>query len=107
MTTMDLAWSTSRIGIPDTGEPGRRAAGFVTSLAPITSATSQRSNSGLISSISLSWGYGTFASARRTFMCPGIRPATGWIAYFTSTPFDSRSSASSRTACWAWATARP
>ena len=19
-------------------------------------------------------------------MCPGIRPATGWIAYFTSTP---------------------
>ena len=23
---------------------------------------------------------GTFASASRTFMCPGIRPATGWIA---------------------------
>ena len=29
-------------------------------------------------------------------MCPGIRPATGWIAYFTSTPRDSSSSASSR-----------
>ena len=40
-------------------------------------------------------------------MCPGIRPATGWIAYFTSTPRSSSSSASSRTACWAWATARP
>ena len=63
-----------------------RAAGFVTSLAPTTRATSQRSNSGLISSISLSWGYGTLASASSTFMWPGIRPATGWIAYFTSTP---------------------
>jgi len=31
-------------------------AGFVTSLAPTTRATSHRSNSGLISSISLSWG---------------------------------------------------
>ena len=42
--------------MPDTGEPGRRAAGFVTSFAPMTRATSQRSNSGLMSSISLSWG---------------------------------------------------
>ena len=40
MTTIDFAWSTSRIGIPDTGEPGRRAAGFVTSFAPMTRATS-------------------------------------------------------------------
>ena len=31
-------------------------------------------------------------------MCPGMRPATGWIAYFTSTPRASSSSASSRTA---------
>ena len=58
MTTIDLAWSTSRIGMPDTGEPGRRAAGFVTSLAPMTSATSARANSGLMSSISLSCGIG-------------------------------------------------
>ena len=60
--------------------PGRRAAGLVTSLAPITSTTSVRLNSGLISSISLSCGYGTLASASSTFMCPGIRPATGWMA---------------------------
>src|SRR5579864_6283528 len=35
-----LAWSTFRIGMPDTGLPGRRAAGLVTSLAPTTRATS-------------------------------------------------------------------
>ena len=40
-------------------------------------------------------------------MWPGIRPATGWIAYSTSTPFFSSWSASSRTACWACATAIP
>ena len=60
--------------------PARRAAGFVTSFAPITRATSVRANSGLISSISFSSGYGTLASASSTFMWPGIRPATGWIA---------------------------
>ena len=37
-----LAWSTSRIGMPETGLPGRRAAGLVTSFAPMTSATSVR-----------------------------------------------------------------
>ena len=26
---------------------------------------------------------GTFASASSTFIWPGMRPATGWIAYFT------------------------
>ena len=31
--------------------------------------------------MSSSWLYGTFASASSTFMCPGMRPATGWIAY--------------------------
>ncbi len=56
------------------------AAGLVTSLAPITSETSVRWNSGLASSISLSWSYGTSASASSTFMWPGMRPATGWIA---------------------------
>ena len=40
-------------------------------------------------------------------MWPGMRPATGWIAYFTSTPRFSSSSASSRTVCWACATAMP
>src|SRR6476659_6889197 len=73
----------------------------------MTSATSVWGNSGLISSISWSCVYGTFASARRTFMWPGIRPATGWIAYFTSTPFSSRRSASWRTSCCACATAIP
>ena len=63
-----------------------RAAGFVTSFAPTTSATSVRGNSGFASSMSRSCGYGTFASASSTFMWPGMRPATGWIAYFTSTP---------------------
>ena len=48
-----------------------RASGFVTSLAPITSETSVRPNSPLISSISLSWSYGTSASASSTFMWPG------------------------------------
>jgi hypothetical protein len=40
-------------------------------------------------------------------MCPGMRPATGWMAYFTSPPFFSMSSASSRTWCWLCATAIP
>ena len=54
--------------MPEIAVPARRAAGLVTSFAPITSATSARANSGLISSISLSSGYGTFASASSTFM---------------------------------------
>ena len=40
--------------MPDTALPGLRAAGFVTSFAPMTRATSARGNSGLISSIVLS-----------------------------------------------------
>ena len=40
-------------------------------------------------------------------MWPGMRPATGWMAYFTVTPFFFRMSAISRSACWAWATAMP
>ena len=40
-------------------------------------------------------------------MCPGMRPATGWMANFTSTPCLVRTSNSSRTLCWAWATAMP
>ena len=40
-------------------------------------------------------------------MCPGMRPATGWIAYVTSTPRASSRSASARTSCCACATAMP
>ena len=50
ITTTDRAWSTSRIGIPDRAFPVRRAAGFVTSLAPITSATSHASKTAFASS---------------------------------------------------------
>ena len=74
-----------------------RASGFVTSFAPMMSDTSVRENSGLASSISLSWSYGTSASASRTFMCPGMRPATGWMAYLTEAPRPSRICVSSRT----------
>src|SRR6266702_3824797 len=52
-----------------------RAAGFTTSFAPITSATSHCGISGLMSSISTSAVYGMFASASSTFMCLGIRHA--------------------------------
>ena len=70
-------------------------------------ATSAWPNSPLMSSISNTWSYGTSASASSTFMWPGMRPATGWIAYFTVTPLSVSFSASSFTACWARATARP
>ena len=53
------------------------AAGFTTSLAPTTRTTSVCGKVGLISSISTNCSYGTFASASKTFICPGIRPATG------------------------------
>ena len=53
------------------------AAGFTTSFAPSTSTTSAWPNSPLMSSISYTRSYGTSASASSTFMCPGIRPATG------------------------------
>src|SRR5919198_1256193 len=84
-----------------------RASGLTTSFAPITSATSVRPNSWFASSISFSSSYGTFASARSTFMWPGMRPATGWIAYFTVAPSFFRMSAISRSACCACATAMP
>ena len=44
----------SRIGMPETGVPGRRAAGLVTSLAPTTRATLACGNCGLVSSRSTS-----------------------------------------------------
>jgi hypothetical protein len=51
----------------------------------MTRVTSVRANSSLMSSISFIASYSTSASASNTFMCPGIRPATGWIAYLTGT----------------------
>ncbi len=47
------------------------------------------------------------ASASSTYMCPGIRPATVWIANFTAMPRLVSWSQSSRTLCCAWATAMP
>ena len=52
----------------------------LTSFAPITNATSVDGKSRWISSSSKTSSYGTFASASSTFMWPGMRPATGWIA---------------------------
>ena len=83
------------------------AAGLTMSLAPITIATSVVGKSWLISSISRTMSYGTLASASSTFMWPGSRPATGWIAKRTLTPLARSTSVSSRTACWARATAMP
>jgi hypothetical protein len=60
-----------------------------------------------MSSISTSASYGTSASASSTFMCPGMRPATGWIANFTSISRLLSWSYSSRTRCCACATAMP
>ena len=52
-TITDLDWSTLRIGIPAIGLDGSlRAAGLVTSFAPITIVTSVRPNSSLMSSMS-------------------------------------------------------
>src|SRR3546814_1042032 len=47
---------------------------------------------------------GTLASASSTFIWPGMRPATGWIAYLTLTPCSFSRSPISRSACCAWAT---
>src|SRR6266576_2472432 len=48
-----------------------------------------------------------FASASSTFMWPGIRPATGWMANLTVIPRLVSWSYNSRTLCWACATAMP
>ena len=50
------AWSTSMVGMPAMGLPlGSRAIGFTMSFAPMTMTTSVSLNSGLMSSISLTW----------------------------------------------------
>ncbi len=77
------------------------------SLAPITITTSVSSKSSLISSISSTMSYGTLASASSTFMWPGRRPATGWIAKRTLAPLSRSSLVTSYSGYCACATAMP
>jgi hypothetical protein len=63
-----MANGASMIGMPKIALPGILAAGLTTSLAPSTSTTSVWRRSGLMSSISNTWSYGTSASASSTFM---------------------------------------
>ncbi len=65
------------IGIPANGPSPLLAAGLTVSFAPTTIATSHSAISEFISSISINFSYGTLASANKTFICPGILPATG------------------------------
>lgn len=70
--------------MPAMGLPGSSAAeGLTVSFAPITRTTEVLPRSSLMSSISRTMSYGTLASARSTFMCPGSRPATGWMPNLT------------------------
>ena len=94
--------------MPETGVPGRRAAGLVTSLAPMTRATSQRGNSGLISSISLQLRVGHVGLGQQHVHVAG-HPAGDRVdgvadvdAALTRAARPARA-----TSCWAWATARP
>ncbi len=70
MNTITFSAShTRRTGIPSIGLPGSSAAaGFTVSFAPMTSTTDVDTKSSLISSISSTMSYGTFASASSTFM---------------------------------------
>ncbi len=67
-----------------------RAAGLTTSLAATTTQTSTPAIVRLISFHLDKLVNDTLASARRTFICPGMRPATVWMAKRTSLPFFSR-----------------
>ena len=60
--------------MPETELPGRRAAGLVTSLAPTTSTTSVRPNSGLISSMSFICWYGRVRLGEQHVHVPGHPP---------------------------------
>ena len=83
------------------------AAGFTISFAPSIITTSVSGKSELISSISRTISYGTFASARSTFIWPGRRPATGCMPNLTSFFFALSLDVNSETALCAWATAIP
>ena len=107
-TIVVLPFQTWSTGMPAIGLFGSSSAdGFTMSLAPMTTETSTSGKSSLISSISKTMSYGTLASASSTFMWPGMRPATGWIAKRTLTPRSRRSFVISNTTCCACATAMP
>ena len=108
ITTVRFASHTRITGMPAIGEFGSSKAALLTvSLAPITSTRSASLKSSLISSSSSTMSYGTPASASSTFSCPGMRPATGWMAKRTFTPLSISVFAMSATAYCALATARP
>mmetsp|Transcript_16510 Transcript_16510/g.43636 ORF Transcript_16510/g.43636 Transcript_16510/m.43636 type:complete len:205 (-) Transcript_16510:2425-3039(-) len=103
-----LAFQTSITGMPQMEQPSTScAAELVMSLAPTTSTASNLLISGLISSISKTHSCGTPASARRTFIWPGMRPATGWMPNTTLMPPSRHAVAISPTQPWARATAMP
>ena len=83
------------------------AAGLTVSFAPMTMDTSVSGKSSLISSIANTISYGIEASANKTFMWPGKRPATGWMPKRTSFPKDLNNFVNSHTECCARETAMP
>ena len=95
-------------GMPAMGELGSSRAPLLTvSEAPSTIDTSVSAKSSLHSSSSYTISYGTPASANKTFNCPGILPATGWMPKPTFLPAFLSSSTNSATTYWALATAKP
>mmetsp|Transcript_43435 Transcript_43435/g.143729 ORF Transcript_43435/g.143729 Transcript_43435/m.143729 type:complete len:299 (+) Transcript_43435:228-1124(+) len=108
ITITFLASHTCSTGMPAMIELGSSmAAEFTVSLAPTTRQMSVSLKSSLISSISSTMSYGTPASASSTLSCPGMRPATGWMAKRRLTPWARSSFAISAIAYCPFATARP
>mmetsp|Transcript_14858 Transcript_14858/g.42057 ORF Transcript_14858/g.42057 Transcript_14858/m.42057 type:complete len:265 (-) Transcript_14858:260-1054(-) len=108
ITITCFEFQTRKTGMPAIWELGSSSAAELTvSFAPITNVKSVSSKSSLISSISSTISYGTPASARRTLSCPGMRPATGWMANRTFLPAFIKVSAISFNGYWACATANP
>ena len=106
ITIFDL--NVSMIGIPAIAHVGSvSASGFTVSFAPTTIDRSVSSIESASSSIPSTMSYGTFASASSTFMCPGRRPATGWMSKSTVLPRLRRISQIAAIACCPRATARP
>mmetsp|Transcript_24032 Transcript_24032/g.77162 ORF Transcript_24032/g.77162 Transcript_24032/m.77162 type:complete len:325 (+) Transcript_24032:1279-2253(+) len=108
ITITFLASHTCSTGMPAMIELGSSMAAELTvSLAPTTRQMSVSLKSSLISSISSTMSYGTPASASSTLSCPGMRPATGWMAKRRLTPWARSSFAISAIAYCPFATARP
>ena len=103
-----LPFQHSKTGIPAIGLLGSSSAdGFTMSFAPIMIEVSTPGKSSFISSISKTISYGTLASAKSTFICPGILPATGWMAKDTLIFLLWSTLTISLTVCCACATAIP